>query len=532
MNKLWTLTIIIAVVLAERSLSARLTPPAASPTGKKTVMPPQPLVAATRTKKEMSKGGRLATLAVAFFLAGVCTGTDSTTRYRTVDGTKLGEGAKSVALMIESPLEGERFITRETLRLKVKTKGGRADLSSAMWTSSVTGLLGRGAELEVHGLTTGQHIITVTIGGANGSTGTQSVIIRGFADLWQMYRASPSQAELNRTMKDFAWQFTDGPEEDEKWAEYDPPRFDQHSSAPSKVVALARMDVLRHQAFAEPLPFGDHLSIYEHLKKYVKAIDARLGCQNNSGGGGKIFLNRWGSTWDLMRAECKSAAASDAPLMGYLGPLYLLVHEARHSEPGDSGHTACNGKENMDRSLDAGSGHAQAAMYNMWVWKYGLYDPPFIRDQARAAAISLFGRLCGSPSSSNPEIQAIVTELLSGATGDYGGVESNANAAGLPAPELITPEEGAVFETYPRHVTVRWKPVPGAAGYIVQWDYLSGGKWNSEEAGAALSQFPVSQTSFSFSFVGAQPGRWRVWALDADDRAGAKSSWREFRFTR
>jgi len=29
---------------------------------------------------------------------------------------------------------------------------------------------------------------------------------------------------------------------------------------------LANLDALRHQAFSEPLPFGDGLKIYDHLR--------------------------------------------------------------------------------------------------------------------------------------------------------------------------------------------------------------------------------------------------------------------------
>jgi len=31
-----------------------------------------------------------------------------------------------------------------------------------------------------------------------------------------------------------------------------------------------------------------------------------------------------------------------------------------------------------------------------------------------------------------------------------------------------------------------------------------------------------------FSFVGAQPGRWRVWAVDKEGREGFKSPWRRY----
>jgi hypothetical protein len=90
-----------------------------------------------------------------------------------------------------------------------------------------------------------------------------------------------------------------------------------------------------------------------------------------------------------------------------------------------------------------------------------------------------------------------------------------------------------VFEHYPRETTVVWSPVSDAAAYMVEWDYGNprDGSWASERAdrtGTLRSTDPVA----TFQFVGAQPGRWRVWALDAKGAAGQKSEWREFRYTR
>jgi hypothetical protein len=42
----------------------------------------------------------------------------------------------------------------------------------------------------------------------------------------------------------------------------------------------------------------------------------------------------------------------------------------------------------------------------------------------------------------------------------------------------------------------------------------------------------VTQPAATFQFIGAQPGHWRVWVVDAAGNPGPKSDWREFRFTR
>jgi hypothetical protein len=42
----------------------------------------------------------------------------------------------------------------------------------------------------------------------------------------------------------------------------------------------------------------------------------------------------------------------------------------------------------------------------------------------------------------------------------------------------------------------------------------------------------LTETSFEFDFIGAQPGRWRIWAIDKDGREGFKSPWRVFIYVR
>ena len=103
-------------------------------------------------------------------------------------------------------------------------------------------------------------------------------------------------------------------------------------------------------------------------------------------------------------------------------------------------------------------------------------------------------------------------------------------SASLSAPKLLIPENGKVFEHYPRETTVVWQAVPGAAAYMVEWDFHEQGGWHSEGGWPVASMRTVDPVA-TFSFVGAQPGRWRVWAVDAAGAAGPKSEWREFRYT-
>lgn len=112
----------------------------------------------------------------------------------------------------------------------------------------------------------------------------------------------------------------------------------------------------------------------------------------------------------------------------------------------------------------------------------------------------------------------------------------------LPAPAQTAPAEGAVFDHYPRRTRLEWAPVEGAVSYAVEVDFCSG--WRGGAPGCPDPQ-PLSNqmkfnppaggiegTAYEFAFVGAQPGRWRVWAVDREGRAGFKSPWRLFVYRR
>jgi hypothetical protein len=99
----------------------------------------------------------------------------------------------------------------------------------------------------------------------------------------------------------------------------------------------------------------------------------------------------------------------------------------------------------------------------------------------------------------------------------------------LGAPNQVAPEDGAVFDHFPRDTTLTWNAVDGADHYLVEVDFC-------QPAGCATSAAPfrresVSSTTFRFRFVGAQPGRWRVRGVDAAGTEGPNSPWRGFRYT-
>jgi hypothetical protein len=108
----------------------------------------------------------------------------------------------------------------------------------------------------------------------------------------------------------------------------------------------------------------------------------------------------------------------------------------------------------------------------------------------------------------------------------------------LQSPVQLSPEAGARFSHYPRRTKLEWARVEGAVSYTVEVDYCQGSaKYATSCVNAQPHQvnpvsMPASETTYVFDFVGAQPGRWRVWATDKEGREGFKSPWRLFAYLR
>lgn len=319
-------------------------------------------------------------------------------------------------LGIVEPLPDERFVKNERIRLR----GLLANIPSinpyqVRWVSDQDGLLGYGIDLMVSGLSVGTHNLLV-----QGYGDQVDLKIRIFETTEELYKSPPSRGEVERIQRDFSLVLLDDNVSGEKWSSYDPDKFDQTSVDPTKMVAIAQLDILRRQRFSEPLPFTKGKTIYDHIKQYVHTINLSLECDFPSGGGGQITLGRSYHVWCSIGYDpdvpnwCK-ITPSDTSLFLWRVVPFIYVHEARHSEPDDPGHVACNGKTNMDQQLEGpgASGHAQAAIYLMWVYKYGLFESPYLTQYAKEAAKDILEtRFCIKPTHSNPKVQAIIDELI------------------------------------------------------------------------------------------------------------------------
>jgi hypothetical protein len=114
--------------------------------------------------------------------------------------------------------------------------------------------------------------------------------------------------------------------------------------------------------------------------------------------------------------------------------------------------------------------------------------------------------------------------------------ESRDGTDGLPSPALLMPSDGSKFDNPgPRRTTLEWGAVPGAASYTVEVDCFhccQTGHWCTDVGTTWLIAPNVANLAYQHNFVGAQPGRWRVCAIDASGHAGARSAWSGFLYLR
>jgi thiol-disulfide isomerase/thioredoxin len=136
---------------------------------------------------------------------------------------------------------------------------------------------------------------------------------------------------------------------------------------------------------------------------------------------------------------------------------------------------------------------------------------------------------CDAALRSNPTATWAVQRKNEARTLMSGGASA---APELLAPRLLSPASRAIFSHFPRETTLLWAEIPGAVSYVVEWDYKGSDTWASEQRGGPGVIMRSTQPTTTFNFIGAQDGRWRVWAMDAQGREGVRSEWREFTYTK
>lgn len=113
-------------------------------------------------------------------------------------------------------------------------------------------------------------------------------------------------------------------------------------------------------------------------------------------------------------------------------------------------------------------------------------------------------------------------------------VTSVGSPARLAAPTLLSPPPNAAFHEFPRTLNLKWSPVPGASSYGVEIDCYGCCASHDfcQDVGRPFVIKNTTDTTYTFDFVGDQPGRWRVWAVALNGVPGPKSEWRVFTYGR
>lgn len=110
------------------------------------------------------------------------------------------------------------------------------------------------------------------------------------------------------------------------------------------------------------------------------------------------------------------------------------------------------------------------------------------------------------------------------------------DAPPLAPPVQISPASGSVFDSFPRTTTLVWTSVARARSYTVEVDTWCPDQstWCSDVGATNLVRLEagIDDTTFTHEHVGAQAGRWRVWAVTRDGRTSARTGWWRFEYTR
>jgi len=112
------------------------------------------------------------------------------------------------------------------------------------------------------------------------------------------------------------------------------------------------------------------------------------------------------------------------------------------------------------------------------------------------------------------------------------------DARRLTAPTPLSPANNSILDLLPRMTRLEWTPVEGAGSYGVEVEAclrpssIAQSRLPDDDEcinpSPHLEKIGLPNTTIEFMFRGAQPGRWRVWAIDKNGRRGSKSAWQRF----
>lgn len=118
-----------------------------------------------------------------------------------------------------------------------------------------------------------------------------------------------------------------------------------------------------------------------------------------------------------------------------------------------------------------------------------------------------------------PQMPGAAVSPLSGASPSFARLK----------PRLKSPPDGATYEHYPRTIDLEWYSIPSAVAYRVEIQYDN--STNRSRRWASLWTRDATTNHLTISYVGAQWGRWRVWAINGNHEETQRSAWATFLFT-
>lgn len=92
----------------------------------------------------------------------------------------------------------------------------------------------------------------------------------------------------------------------------------------------------------------------------------------------------------------------------------------------------------------------------------------------------------------------------------------------------VQPIDGSSFSNFPRDVLLEWKPLLKTSRYVVLVEYKSAGQWHPLPN---ENRFVTKTTTQNITFIGAQPGRWKVISIGENEKTIGESSWWYFNFS-
>jgi hypothetical protein len=319
-------------------------------------------------------------------------------------------------------------------------------------------------------------------------------------NLDSLYISKPSDSERDNIIKTFNITLKDGDESYAKWSLYDPYYFNPNSTNPSVYSLVNSLRVIRDQKFSEPLPFTENM--YQYLLSHYQygGIELSLRKGYNYGGGNWTYLNANAAFWDG-RGSDPFTPYPTFSVYPYTYKVQLLLHETRHSDSDDPGHDP--NVAGYDTRFSTEGAYARDAIYNMWIYKYGINNNKLFKSASAAEAVNiLMNRFVEMPPTHpNQKVQKLIDELMPKIK-----IKDGNNQVGEIGSVLPNFLQVSVYNTINEY---EWQLPVGIVFNVVSAPKDSKGYSLSSNITQTCNGFPGEPASVSFK-IGDKPGTYII----------------------